>query len=150
MCSSDLFPSHDTTENTLYENNYYANLSTTEKSSFGGKYYYDPDNSSSYSYMPAMTGYMKNKDLLSSTTGTQTVSTYTIGFGSDTTSTAAVNLLTETATRGGGSFYSATDATGLASALNSILVNINQQQNSMVSVATTGSASDKTQYLDLS
>jgi type IV pilus assembly protein PilY1 len=139
---TDGAPTVDTAANTLIQNEYVSTLSPTEKAAFGTKF----TSSSVSSWMPAVAGYMKNKDLLTNVTGTQTVTTYTIGFGNDAIADAQ-DLLEETASRGGGSYYAAADADSLASSLESILVDIKKQQYSMVSVATGSSSSDKTQYL---
>jgi len=146
---TDGAPTLDTAANSLITSEYISKLTTSEITAYGtGVSYIDSNdsNKTKTSYLPVLAGYMKNKDLLSSVTGTQTVTTYTIGFGNDAM-TNAKTLLTETATRGGGSYYPAADSSALTSALESILVDINKQQYSMTSVATASSSSDKTQYL---
>lgn len=80
-------PNEDRLADSVFRTNYLGSLSSSELTSFGTCYNYSTkatttDSStctgSNYSLMPAMAGYMKNKDLLTSTTGTQTVTTVVV------------------------------------------------------------------------
>ena len=98
------------------------------------------------SYLPSLAGYLKNKDQSSTLANTQTVTTYTIGFGNDAMVNAQA-LLTATATQGGGKYYGAADATALGDALRNILVEILSGQYSMLAPTTASSTMDRSQYL---
>ncbi|GGQ09798.1 pilus assembly protein [Shewanella litoralis] len=97
-------------------------------------------------YLPALAGWLNNNDVNTSLDGTQTVSTYTIGFGSDANSVAAI--LKETASRGGGATYTASDAEKLQEALQSIFSNILETNSSFTSPSVASNNFDRTQTLD--
>ncbi|WEE21305.1 hypothetical protein PY772_20025 [Aeromonas caviae] len=64
---------------------------------------------------------MKHNDVNSTMDDKQTVTTFTVGFGDEAISGAG-NLLAETARRGGGEYYPATDASDLSDALKLTLI----------------------------
>ncbi|GGB60154.1 rRNA (guanine-N1)-methyltransferase [Shewanella inventionis] len=107
-----------------------------------------PGITSAYSgnYLPALAGWLNNNDVNTSLDGTQTVSTYTIGFGSDAASVAGI--LKETASRGGGATYTASDAQKLQEALQSIFSNILETNSSFTSPSIASNNFDRTQTLD--
>jgi type IV pilus assembly protein PilY1 len=80
-------------------------------------------NSSGSSCLANLTYYMHNNDIVSTLTGSQTVTTYTVGFGVGI-SASGLALLQNAATQGGGTYTSATDADQLASALQGYLTQI--------------------------
>ncbi|MEL7937320.1 PilC/PilY family type IV pilus protein [Pseudomonas delhiensis] len=116
---TDGLPSSDTSSN-----NAINNLVSSKNQIYTScrKYKTDDGNSNSNSgcWMPGLAEYMANQDMSSSQTGKQTVNTYTIGFGniSDTT------LLQDTASLGGGRFFTTSNTSELADALRSIAVDI--------------------------
>ncbi|WP_111806119.1 pilus assembly protein [Aeromonas allosaccharophila] len=99
------------------------------------------------SYLAALAGYMKNNDVNASVAGKQTVTTFTVGFG-DEAITGAGTLLAETARRGGGKYYPATDATQLNDALKSSLLAILKMNTSLVSPAIATNNFDRTRSLN--
>ncbi|MGL5524335.1 MAG: pilus assembly protein [Aeromonas veronii] len=99
------------------------------------------------SYLAALAGYMKNNDINTSVKNKQTVTTFTVGFGDDAIKGAGV-LLAETARRGGGKYYPATDATQLNEALKSSLLAILQMNTSLVSPAIATNNFDRTRSLN--
>ena len=99
------------------------------------------------SYLAALAGYMKNNDVNTSAAGKQTVTTFTVGFGDDAIKGAGV-LLAETARRGGGKYYPATDATQLNEALKSSLLAILKMNTSLVSPAIATNNFDRTRSLN--
>jgi type IV pilus assembly protein PilY1 len=105
-------------------------------------------NANKYSgnFLPALAGWLNNNDVNTTLDGTQTVSTYTIGFGSDAASVAGI--LKETASRGGGATYTASDAQKLQEALQSIFSNILETNSSFTSPSIASNNFDRTQTLD--
>lgn len=99
------------------------------------------------SYLAALAGYMKNNDVNTSAAGKQTVTTFTVGFGDEAIKGAGV-LLAETARRGGGKYYPATDATQLNEALKSSLLAILKMNTSLVSPAIATNNFDRTRSLN--
>ena len=99
------------------------------------------------SYLAALAGYMKNNDVNPSSPGKQTVTTFTVGFG-DEAINGAGNLLAETARRGGGKYYPATDSTQLNQALKSSLLAILKMNTSLVSPAIATNNFDRTRSLN--
>jgi type IV pilus assembly protein PilY1 len=73
--------------------------------------------------MSDLAEYLHRHDLDSSLSGLQTVTTYTIGFGVDLT-LGDTTFLQETASKGGGQYYSAGDTAGLTAALQTIITDI--------------------------
>jgi type IV pilus assembly protein PilY1 len=100
----------------------------------------------SSSYLAALAGWLNTNDVNTSLDGTQTVSTYTIGYGSGATSVAT--LLQETANRGGGAYFPASDAARLQEALQSIFSNILETNSSFTSPSVASNNFDRTQTLD--
>lgn len=120
-------------------------LNTDEKAAYGSTVGYGTGTSKSY--LAAMAGYMKNKDVNTSSPGKQTVTTFTVGFGDDAIKGAG-NLLAETARRGGGQYYPAVSAEALAQALRSSLLAILRINTSLVSPAITTNNFDRTRSLN--
>lgn len=72
-------------------------------------------------WMPGLAEWLANNDNgPASVTGKQTISTYTVGFGS----ISDTRLLDDTATLGQGKFFTTNDTSGLVTSLRSILVDI--------------------------
>ncbi len=90
---------------------------------------------------------MKNNDVNTSAIGKQTVTTFTVGFGDEAIKGAGA-LLAETARRGGGKYYPATDATQLNEALKSSLLAILKMNTSLVSPAIATNNFDRTRSLN--
>ena len=97
------------------------------------------------SYLPALAKHLNTKDINSDKTGTQTVSTYTIGFG-DAATTQAGALLLETAKQGGGTYYPATDARALQQAFQETIIQILDQSSSFSAPAVSATSFDRTQH----
>ncbi|MGI2104741.1 pilus assembly protein [Shewanella frigidimarina] len=97
-------------------------------------------------YLPALAGWLNKNDVNTNLDGIQTVSTYTIGFseGADD----AKEILTETATRGGGEYYSAKNAQKLQEALQDIFSNILEVNSSFTSPSIASNNFDRTQTLN--
>jgi type IV pilus assembly protein PilY1 len=135
-------PTNDDAANTLIQ-------SLTGQSST----YKNADGVDTNSYLPHLTGWMHDHDILdgvngrSNKSGTQNISTYTISFG-DSVSNNGKILLNAAAKAGGGAYYNATDASGLSSALNNIIKDIAARQFTMAAPSVAASNIDKTQYLD--
>lgn len=121
-------------------------LSSDEKAAYGTTVSYGSGNRSS-SYLAALAGYMKHKDVNAVSPGTQTVTTFTVGFGDEAISGAG-NLLAETARRGGGEYYPATDASALTDALKASLLAILRINTSLVSPAIASNNFDRTRSLN--
>ncbi|WP_286819849.1 pilus assembly protein [Desulfobacter sp. UBA2225] len=104
---------------------------------------YDYDmNQSHYSFLDDVANFLKHTDVLSDLGKTgdfedQTITTYTIGFQT------AQDLLSLTATRGGGEYYQATNAGELGVALNSIIVAIKEQNEIFTAAAVPVSRANK-------
>lgn len=120
-------------------------LSTDERAAYGSTVGYG--SGSAKSYLAAMAGYMKSKDVNTSSPGKQTVTTFTVGFGDEAISGAG-NLLAETARRGGGQYYPAVSAEALTQALRSSLLAILRINTSLVSPAITTNNFDRTRSLN--
>lgn len=115
---TDGLPSNDTGVNTTVKN-LVSSVNQTYKAC-NRNYPTDDNGTTSGCWMPGLAEYMANQDMSSSQTGKQTVNTYTIGFGniSDT------RLLDDSATLGGGRFFTTSNTSELAEALRSIAVDI--------------------------
>ena len=104
---------------------------------------YDYDaNGSHYSFLDDVANFLKHTDVRSDLGKTgdfedQTITTYTIGFQT------AQDLLSLTATRGGGEYYQATNAGELGVALNSIIVAIKEQNEIFTAAAVPVSRANK-------
>ncbi|MCH7371458.1 PilC/PilY family type IV pilus protein [Aeromonas sp. MR16] len=122
-------------------------LSTDEKAAYGTTVAYGSGRTKPTSYLAALAGYMKHKDVNSVSPGTQTVTTFTVGFGDEAISGAG-NLLAETARRGGGVYYPATNASALTDALKSSLLAILRINTSLVSPAIASNNFDRTRSLN--
>lgn len=140
-------PTHDTAANALIQSEYLNGLNQTERTTWGKSLNYSEDGNARVSHLPALAGYLKHKDLNSILAGDQTVTTYTIGFGDDAMANAQ-DLLEATAIQGGGKYYGALDADALGQALQNIIIDILNQQYSILAPATATSTADRSQYLD--
>ncbi|MBL0527702.1 hypothetical protein JD474_01045 [Aeromonas caviae] len=118
-------------------------LSDNDKRAYGTAVSYGSGSSRGSSYLAALAGYMKHNDINSTMGDKQTVTTFTVGFG-DEAITGAGNLLAETARRGGGEYYPATDASALSDALKASLLAILRINASLVSPAIASNNFDRT------
>lgn len=137
-------PTYDTAADTLISN-MINTLPAADKAAYGGTVGYG--SSGEKSYLAALAGYMKNNDVNVSAAGKQTVTTFTVGFGDEAIKGAGA-LLAETARRGGGKYYPATDATQLNEALKSSLLAILKMNTSLVSPAIATNNFDRTRSLN--
>nr|WP_270805879.1 PilC/PilY family type IV pilus protein [Aeromonas sp. QDB62] len=137
-------PTYDTAADTLISN-MINTLPSADRSAYGGTVGYG--SSGEKSYLAALAGYMKNNDVNVSAAGKQTVTTFTVGFGDEAIKGAGA-LLAETARRGGGKYYPATDATQLNEALKSSLLAILKMNTSLVSPAIATNNFDRTRSLN--
>lgn len=101
---------------------------------------------SHYSYLPALAGWMHRNDIHPTSAGIQNAEVYTIGFGADIQTAAPV--LAETATRGGGQYFPATDSASLTAALTNVLANIDPTNNTLTSASVASNNFDRTETLD--
>lgn len=107
---------------------------------------YNDSNLSTASYLPALAGWMNTYDINLTLDGVQTVSTHTIGFSEGAGD--AKGLLTETAKRGGGQYFSANDELQLTAALQSTLRSLAPANNSLTSASVSANNFDRTETLD--
>jgi len=107
---------------------------------------YNDEDLDEASYLPALAGWMNNYDVNLNLEGKQTVSTHTIGFSEGAAN--AAGLLTETAERGGGEYFSAEDALQLTAALQSALRSLAPSNASLTSASVAANNFDRTQTLD--
>ena len=107
---------------------------------------YNDDDLSTASYLPALAGWMNKYDINLALDGVQTVSTHTIGFSAGAAD--AKGLLTETAKRGGGQYFSANDGLQLTAALQSTLRSLAPANNSLTSASVAANNFDRTETLD--
>jgi type IV pilus assembly protein PilY1 len=107
---------------------------------------YNDTNLSTASYLPALAGWMNTYDVNLNIDGIQTVSTHTIGFskGADD----AKGLLIETAKRGGGEYFSASDELQLTAALQSTLRSLTPANDSLTSASVAANNFDRTETLN--
>lgn len=99
--------------------------------------------SSGSDYLDDVAHYLYNNDM-SSLSGIQNVVTYTVGFGLSGADQSAIDLLQETATNGGGTYYTASDYTGLNEALREIFSIILEDNTSFVAPVVPVSPENKT------
>ena len=98
-------------------------------------------------YLDDVAYYLYHHDQSDTYAGTQTVSTYTIGFGLDGTTsdgTFAVQLLQDTADNGGGTYYSATNYSSLTGALTDIVGQILEVNSAFVAPVVPTSPENRT------
>jgi len=107
---------------------------------------YNDASLSTASYLPALAGWMNTYDVNLTLDGKQTVSTHTIGFSEGAED--AKGLLTETADRGGGEYFSASDELQLTAALQSTLRSLAPANNSLTSASVAANNFDRTETLD--
>jgi len=98
------------------------------------------------SYLSGVAAWMQNNDVNPNLLGQQNIVTYTIGFsqGAD----GAAELLTETAKRGGGQYYAASDALALQGSLQQIFSEILAINATFTAPAIAANSYDRTQTLD--
>jgi len=99
------------------------------------------------SYLAELAGWMNNNDINDSKDGKQTATIFTIGFGKDAINDAG-ELLRLTATKGGGEYFPADDASALANALQSAISAIGDQSSSLTSASVASNNFDRTETLD--
>jgi len=100
------------------------------------------------SYMPTIAEWMNTSDIDGdSTNGEQHITTYTIGFGQSAVDDAG-RLLGETAIRGGGEYYPATNSTALQKAFQATILDILNSSSSLSSPAIANNNFDRTRSLD--
>lgn len=98
-----------------------------------------------------LSGFAHVTDLVSgsSAIGDQTITTYTVGFGGDVQSIGwAIELLKSTATRGGGTFYTADDTATLTDAFTNIISEIFGVNTTFTAPTVAVNAFNRTQNLD--
>lgn len=98
-----------------------------------------------------LAAFAQNRDQLpgAGTAGDQTITTYTVGFGGDVQKIAwAVDLLGETARKGGGSFFQAGDTASLSDAFNNIIEEILSVNTTFTAPTVAVNAFNRTQNLD--
>ncbi|WP_019029377.1 pilus assembly protein [Colwellia piezophila] len=98
------------------------------------------------SYLPALAGWMNTYDVNLNLDGVQTVSTHTIGFSEGAADAAP--LLIETAKRGGGDYFAASDGLQLTNALLSTLRNLAPANDSLTSASVAANNFDRTETLN--
>jgi len=79
-----------------------------------------PNETSESNCLNNLAKWMHENDVYTGISENQTVTTYTVGFGSGLTQ-SAINLLNDTATKGGGKYYTADNADDLTAALQSAI-----------------------------
>lgn len=126
-------------------------ISLTASGSKEGDYSSYSKGLSTASYLPALSSYMYNNDLISKLDSsnaeqTQNVRTYTIGFSKGAEDAAP--LLAETAKRGGGIYFAAQNSLELQNALNDALSNILNIDSSFTSPSIASNNFDRTQTFD--
>lgn len=89
-----------------------------------------------------MAQYARNQDCSSGLAGAQNVITYTIGFATDQA------LLNDTATKGGGKYYTADDIDGLTDAFTSIVTEIQSINTSFTAPAVSVNAFNRSNHRD--
>lgn len=89
-----------------------------------------------------LAAYLANNDVNSAIAGTQSVSTYTIGFATDQ------ELLSQTAIRGGGRYYTANDTAELSTAFEGIIAEILDINTTFSSPTVSVNAFNRTQNLN--
>lgn len=107
----------------------------------------DPRKSYAYQgsdYLDDVAKYLRDNDMSSSLTGTQVVNTFTVGFGLPESDDGATLLLRETATSGGGAYYSAYNTQTLSNAFTQIIGTIIQDNTSFVAPVVPVSPENKT------
>ncbi|MFT3907239.1 MAG: PilC/PilY family type IV pilus protein [Steroidobacteraceae bacterium] len=99
----------------------------------------------------ALAQYMYNHDLRSDVSGTQNVTTYFIGFGSDfstgTNATDYYNYLSAAATAGGGAAYTASSLTDLSSVFTSIFSEVQKTNTTFTAPSVAVNAFNRTETL---
>ncbi|RJG48659.1 pilus assembly protein [Motilimonas pumila] len=101
--------------------------------------------SASSSYLPTLAGWLNGKDINTEKEGEQNLTTYTIGFGENATSKAG-SLLRNTALKGGGAYFAASDSKDLQQAFQQTIIEILNQTSSFNAPAVSASKLDKTQH----
>lgn len=97
-------------------------------------------------YLPGVAEWMQTRDVNPNLLGQQSIVTYTIGFSQGAED--AADLLAETATRGGGQYYAASDALALQGSLQQIFSEILAVNATFTAPAIAANSYDRTQTLD--
>lgn len=100
----------------------------------------------SSNYLAGLAGWMNSYDVNLDLEGSQKVSTFTIGFSSGADDAAP--LLKETASRGGGKYFKASDSTQLTAALLSALGELEPSNDSLTSASVAANNFDRTETLN--
>lgn len=124
---------------TEYVNTFTVGMSAADKTTYSTKI--------SGSYLAQVAYYMYHQDVNASLSGTQNVSTYTIGFGEDAVNSAGV-LLTKTAQWGGGKYYPASDSDALSTSLRKLINDILNRQYSGVTPSVSVNMQDRSENMD--
>ncbi|MCC6544612.1 MAG: VWA domain-containing protein [Nitrospirae bacterium] len=95
-------------------------------------------------YLDDVAKYIHDNDMGLSLSGTQSVTTYTVGFGLPEADDGATLLLKETAANGGGAYYSAYNTQTLSNAFTQIIGSIIQDNTSFVAPVVPVSPENKT------
>ncbi len=122
-------------------------LRNIDSTYYGTVDFVDDNNLPGTSYAAVLAGWMNTNDVNTTLEGTQSVTTYTIGFsdGAD----GAADLLTKMAELGGGEYYTAEDSTELQVALTQIFSGISLEANaSFISPSVASNNFDRTQNFD--
>ncbi|MBN1932204.1 MAG: VWA domain-containing protein [Desulfobacterales bacterium] len=106
-----------------------------------GDYDGDGDTTGSNNYFDDVAKYLYDHDMRSDFSETQNITTYVIGFCIDDP------LLSSAAAKGGGEYYTANNADGLATALSSAVDNILDKISSGTAVSTISTSSESDDYL---
>ena len=99
------------------------------------------------SYLPTLAQWMNNNDMNSNLDGDQYITTFTVGFGEDVINGAG-KMLSETAVRGGGKYFPATNSDALSSAFNETILSILNTSATLTSPAVANNSFDQTRSLD--
>jgi len=107
---------------------------------------YNDEKLSTASYLPALAGWMNNYDVNLNIDGIQKVSTHTIGFSEEVAE--AEGLLIETAKRGGGEYFFASDGLQLTTALQGALSSLVKSNETLTSASVAANNFDRTETLN--
>ncbi|WP_371377894.1 pilus assembly protein [Thalassotalea aquiviva] len=143
-CSNEIYtimitdgaPTQDTELNSWFANNL-AGFDSSKRMYIDG----------AYNYLPALSHWMKTKDINPNIPGDQHSTFYTIGFGQRAIDEAG-QLLYRAAINGGGQYYPATDATQLLTSLQSAILEILQLDTSFTAPSIASNNYDRTETLD--
>ncbi len=106
----------------------------------------DPNNNHFPSYLPNLAHWMKHNDINADVDGKQTSTLFTIGFGESVDDAEA--LLDEAAKQGGGKYFPARSAIGLARSFQAALSEILQINTTFTAPSVAANNTDRTRSLD--